>query len=1277
MHKSSFGPARIASSIVGLILLASITTGAGRPLDPEAGPRLFRVRAISLDELRLIDPAGATAIPRQPLIAVDGSRRYVLDPAGRTIRETTADGRTVAAHDLRALGVANPRALTLAPTGDPTDAADRRSLYVLDQPEGTAGRLVELEPISAELQAQATAIQATVESTQSLLINVIDTSLFQPPSPDPSGAAWMAPLGRLMISDGEVEETPHWAGANLFQTTLTGNLLDTSDATSFTFEPVGAAFNPANSHLFISDDDQKRVFEIDAGPDGLYFSGDDTITSFSTTDFGNFDPEGLAYDTLRGHLYVSDGEGREVYEVRPGPNGLFDGVPPAGDDLTSHFDLFVYGLLDTEGIEHDPVSDRLYVLDRGTNSIVELTTVGVLTRTIDMSAAGAVTPAGLAIGPSSIDATQRSFYIVDRVIDNDPVPNENDGRMYEMTLPPFGPPPSGPIALDLRVAIGSDDAEERSGGKGNLTSNDLDMMLDGTTLIRAIGLRYDGVPIPRGSRIASAFLQFRADETGADATTLTIQGQDSDTAAPFTTASSDITSRPRTSGAVTWSVPAWRTVNQAGPDQRTPDLAAILQQIIDRPGWTSGNALAMIITGSGKRVADSYEGGATAAPILHVVYELAAGGNQPPIASAGPDQTVALATGALLSGNVTDDGLPNPPGVVAVEWTQVAGPGAAVIETPAALATNVTFPVEGTYTFRLTADDTVLSHSDDVSVLVTGPTTVYSLDRRVAAGADDAEQRASGSIYLDTGDLDMMLDGTAAQAAVGLRFTNVTIPPGAAIVGAWIQFMADEISSDSTTLAIRGEDSDNAAPFADLANNILSRTLTVTAVTWTPPAWTLIGEAGSAQQTPDLAAVIQQIVSRPGWAEGNALAIVLTGTGRRVAESYEGLPAGAPMLSIRYQDPGGNRRPTVNAGPDQEVALAAGANLGGSVSDDGLPDPPAAVSVQWTQTTGPGTATFSSPLTLETAVAFSVEGAYSIRLTADDGALTGVDDVVVTVIGNRPPTVDAGPDQTVTLAAGANLSGSVSDDGLPNPPASVSVQWTQTGGPGAATFSSPLTPGTAVTFSAEGTYTLRLAADDGALTGADDVVMTVIGSNTSVSLDVRVTAALDDAEERQSGTVYVDSGDLDFMLDGTAVQAWVGMRFAGVAIPSGSTIVNAWIQFTADEVWADPTSLTIFGGDADDQASFAAVAGNISSRPRTAASVAWSPPAWTAVGLAGADQRTPDLAAIVQQIVSRPGWSGGNALVFVITGSGQRIADAFEGGASVAPLLHVEYRTAN
>ena len=49
----------------------------------------------------------------------------------------------------------------------------------------------------------------------------------------------------------------------------------------------------------------------------------------------------------------------------------------------------------------------------------------------------------------------------------------------------------------------------------------------------------------------------------------------------------------------------------------------------------------------------------------------------------------------------------------------------------------------------------------------------------------------------------------------------------------------------------------------------------------------------------DIKSIIQEIVNRAGWQSGNSLAIIISGTGERVAEAYDG--SAAPQLHIEYQ----------------------------------------------------------------------------------------------------------------------------------------------------------------------------------------------------------------------------------------------------------------------------------------------------------------------------------------------------------------------------------------
>jgi hypothetical protein len=173
-----------------------------------------------------------------------------------------------------------------------------------------------------------------------------------------------------------------------------------------------------------------------------------------------------------------------------------------------------------------------------------------------------------------------------------------------------------------------------------------------------------------------------------------------------------------------------------------------------------------------------------------------------------------------------------------------------------------------------------------------------------------------------------------------------------------------------------------------------------------------------------------------------------------------------------------------------------------------------------------------------------------------------------------------------------------------------------------------------------------------------------------------VGAYSDDAEEALNGEVLLTSTDLELINDSEwRGEQTVGIRFNGVDIPPGSTILNAYIQFKVDETSSETTSLIIEGEDVDHAATFTTSTGDISSRARTEAEVVWAPSAWTTVGEADLNQRTPDLSSIIYEIINRPGWSPGNSMAFVITGTGKRVAVAYDGDRYGAPLLHVEYGT--
>jgi len=172
------------------------------------------------------------------------------------------------------------------------------------------------------------------------------------------------------------------------------------------------------------------------------------------------------------------------------------------------------------------------------------------------------------------------------------------------------------------------------------------------------------------------------------------------------------------------------------------------------------------------------------------------------------------------------------------------------------------------------------------------------IERRISSGANDVEERADGSVYRDSSDLELVYD--RQEQIVGLRFNKLDLPAGATVTNAWIQFEVDEVNTRDTTLFLRAERSGYAKKFGKRAFDLSSRPLTRAQVVWSPPAWRKKSAHGAAQKTPDLSPLLQEVVDEAGWQRGGAMVFVVSGSGKRVAESFEGEPAAAPLLHIEY-----------------------------------------------------------------------------------------------------------------------------------------------------------------------------------------------------------------------------------------------------------------------------------------------------------------------------------------------------------------------------------------
>jgi len=484
------------------------------------------------------------------------------------------------------------------------------------------------------------------------------------------------------------------------------------------------------------------------------------------------------------------------------------------------------------------------------------------------------------------------------------------------------------------------------------------------------------------------------------------------------------------------------------------------------------------------------------------------------------------------------------PGVTAVD--DVDGDLTANVTTG---LTALDLAVPGNYLVTYTVSDTAGNPTEatrTVEVTETGP-TVGVVEVRVTSGSDDVEERGDGTLEIGSGDLEITEENTLQ--VVGLRFVGIDIPQGAQITAAWLQFTVDEPTGRTTTLIIGAHNIGDAPAFGG-HGDLRSRPQGAATVTWNPARWVAAGDTTPAQRTPDLTTIIQQLTNRSDWTPGSAIALIIDGTGKRIAESYEGSPTQAPLLHIEYTTtPAGNTAPIVTATGSGTTA-PGDATLQGTITDDGLPDPPAAVGTLWEQTAGPAAATIADPASPSTTVFLPEPGDYTFSLTAKDTELTA--SATVTITASEAPPVDVVP--PVITVLGSNplevpVGGPFIDPGVT---ALDDVDGDLT--------ANVITDLTALDLNTPGTYLVTYTVSDtagnpGVATRTIEVTET--GPTVGV-VEVRVTSGSNDVEERGDGTLEIGSGDLEITEENT-LQV-VGLRFTGIEIPQGAHITAAWLQ---------------------------------------------------------------------------------------------------------------------
>ncbi len=522
------------------------------------------------------------------------------------------------------------------------------------------------------------------------------------------------------------------------------------------------------------------------------------------------------------------------------------------------------------------------------------------------------------------------------------------------------------------------------------------------------------------------------------------------------------------------------------------------------------------------------------------------------------------------------------------------------------------------------ADGTVtLGESSLNMVTVTTSAVSGSVSSRVSSGNDDAEEFSDGEMYRSSTDLELMRDG--GVQTVGLRFSSVNIPTGATITDARITFEIDEersASSNPVGIRISAEDADDPSSFSSSDNNISNRTKTSASSTWNITSNPAVNNDLT---TPNLASVVQEVVNRGGWSANNAMVFILeevSGSGVRWVESYNGESSNAPLLEVSYSS-GSSSSGNHTVGlrfeslfiPQGATISAATINFTADNSDSGSTslvfhgedaDQASAFTAAANDISGRTTTTAST--------GWNAMPAWSDGTQYTSPDLTSI----VQEIVNRSGW--CGGNAMNIIVSGSGLRIAKSYENAPSQAATLNISFDPDSNPNGC---------------------------------------------VNQEYSVRVNQSSDDAEEKSDSSMYLDSSDLELINDGG--DQTIGIRFNNVQLNKNTTLATAYLELAVDET--DPTestTLTIKAEAADNSGTFTTTSGNISGRTTGSASVSWAiTEQWSTEHEL---KRSPNIASLINEVVARSGWQPGNSLSLVITGSGKRTVESYD-GSSLAPRL--------
>jgi len=504
-----------------------------------------------------------------------------------------------------------------------------------------------------------------------------------------------------------------------------------------------------------------------------------------------------------------------------------------------------------------------------------------------------------------------------------------------------------------------------------------------------------------------------------------------------------------------------------------------------------------------------------------------------------------------------------------------------------------------------------------------------TISSRIATNDDDAEQCFSGTYFSTSSSyIDLNSDNNCSSIVNALMFRNLAIPKNSKITGANVTMRLASSSFGDADTEFFVENKSTPDTFSSATGKkVIDRTyLTSPTVIWSPIS-SGIGLLSSLT-TPDLSPLVQALVNRTDWTTNSFINLMFkipTGgrSGSRLSFiSHNYLAAWAPLLSVSYYD-----------------STTAKNNVGLKFEDIQVPSG----------------ATIKSAVIKMKASANNGDGSIRIRTESSNNvnSYTTATNNITSRTMSGSSVSEMYTDWSADSYSDFNVTSLVQSK--------VNGNWC--GGDSIGFVLDTFDAFQAYSFDSGSTNAPTLEIE------FENVPQNACSRSTLVN---QIVQASDDGNQRSNGNMYLNYQTIQQ----SSTYPYMGLHFRDIKMDTKSitnlAIEDAYLEFTSSEYTSGSTSFSITAEKIGNAPILANTSNYLSSKAKTSASVTWST---SSAYSSDTVYRTPNLSAIIQEIMNQPSWKSGNSINFILQrNSGNRNFIANDYSVSKSPKLIIKYK---